>query len=581
MSDAVKAASPGTPTPLLTTPSSTTGAAGSSANGSSTGSTILLQTPPPAISALNAGQIIRAVAAGHTADGTTLLDTRFGQIALNLPVAVVSGQVLRLQILRSGMPLEFALLTTPDHADRDSVRPTAPDSATLRAPPPSGPATPFGNARQIIPLRNPPPAIAALNAGQIIRAVVTGHTADGRTLLDSRFGQIDLNLRTAHFPGQALRLQIVRSGAALEFLLLPQPDGEEDGLRQIDFRQLRPGSELRGRHSPVPPASNPGSGLRGTGHVAADAGTRLNLRVLAIGTPGKGVLAATPDELMLSGSVSGTTRGGTLVQTATGTLFLPGVVNAPKGALITLQILGTPGTILPMTPAGAQAQSIATLSHGWPALQEAINVVHHADPPHAGTIVADSVPTTGPRLAAGLGFFLHAIFGARLQDWLGRDMQQILDTQRRDDLLVRLTDDFGQFSRLAGETIGSDWRAVMVPLMHDGLLHQIRLYLRAHDESGSDHNSNEEDAGTRFVVEVELSRLGALQLDGLVRPHRFDLMVRTHQPLPPYMRDEIGELFTVANEQMKATGQIAFQVAREFSVAPLETVSGHTVGLFA
>jgi hypothetical protein len=467
MSETVKAASPGTATQLLTTPTPATQAtAGSSAGGSSTGSTILLQTPPPALSALSAGQIIRAVAAGRTADGKTLLDTRFGQLALELPILAGRGQVLRLQIVHAGLPLELRLLSAQDG---------------------------------------------------------------------------------------------------------------EDGARPMSFSALRPGDTLRGQFQPG------AGGAQAQGATAAvAAGIRLNLRLLSLGAPGK-TSASANDPLLLTGTVTGSARGGgTLVGTATGTLLLPGVTDAPKGSRITLQILATPGTVLPPTAAGAQALSLSALTHGWPALQEAIDAVHAADPGRAAAIVSASLPTTGPQLAAGMAFFLNAVFGAKMQDWLGRDLLRALETQQRGDLASRLADDFAELARLSQDSFGAEWRTVMLPVLHDGVLQQIRLYLRAHaDDSESGGTPGDEDAGTRFIVEVELSQLGALQLDGLVRPNRFDLMVRTHRALPATVRDEIGALFAAANAGMKAAGQIGFQVGRDFPVSPLESASVHTVGVFA
>jgi hypothetical protein len=472
MSEAVKAASPGTASPgaaaRLLTAVAAQAAAGGSAGGSSTGSTILLQTPPPAMTALGAGQVVRAVVVGRTADGKTLLDTRFGQLALDLPVSPHQGQILRLQIAHSGLPLELNLL--------------------------------------------------------------------------------------------------------------PVSDGDEEKARQTPFAQLRPGHNLHGGFRQFN-AGQPGVAA-GRGASSANAGAiALNLRVLSVRPPGAAPSADGGDEMVITGTVGGSVRGGgTLLHTAIGTLQLPTLAGAPRGAQLVLQIIGRPGTVLPLTLEGAQAKTLSAISHGWPALQEAIDAVRTASPERSAATLSASVPTTGPQLAAGLAFFLNAVFGATFQDWLGRDMTRLLETQRRGDLIARLADDFSEFSRLAGEPVGNDWRAVMLPLLHDGTLHQIRLYLRAHDDRGV---AEEQDAGTRFVVEVELSRLGALQLDGLVRPHRFDLMVRTHRPLPTHVQNEICDLFGAASAEFRSAGQIAFKVAPGFPVAPLDAVDGHSVGVFA
>jgi hypothetical protein len=118
----------------------------------------------------------------------------------------------------------------------------------------------------------------------------------------------------------------------------------------------------------------------------------------------------------------------------------------------------------------------------------------------------------------------------------------------------------------------------MLPLMHDGSLRQIRLYLRERFGSGEQEN---EKHGTRFVIEASLSHLGNIQLDGLVRSARFDLMVRTQEPLLAAMRSEISALFARANEEFGVQGRINFQVQERFPVDPTDELSEHAVGVYA
>ena len=167
-----------------------------------------------------------------------------------------------------------------------------------------------------------------------------------------------------------------------------------------------------------------------------------------------------------------------------------------------------------------------------------------------------------------MAFFLNALFHGSMQEWLGRDAIRMLQDGDRSDLLKRLGDDFAQMSRLANEPTNGDWRMVMLPLLDDRTLQQIRLYFREHGEA---EDTEDENTGTRFVIEASLSRLGAIQLDGFVRPARFDLMVRTHQELPEQMRTDIAGLFDAANREFSAQGQIDFQIQNPFGIQPENT----------
>ena len=137
-------------------------------------------------------------------------------------------------------------------------------------------------------------------------------------------------------------------------------------------------------------------------------------------------------------------------------------------------------------------------------------------------------------------------------------------------MLTRLGQDFAQLGRWA-EAAGGDWRAFLVPLYDGNHVHPLRLFLR--DQKGrrgqSDGADQERDA-TRFVLEVEMSRLGEMQLDGLVHAKRFDLILRTRQALPPVMRQDITKIFEDANEAAGTSGSIGFQASSDWQFLPIE-----------
>ena len=91
------------------------------------------------------------------------------------------------------------------------------------------------------------------------------------------------------------------------------------------------------------------------------------------------------------------------------------------------------------------------------------------------------------------------------------------------------------------------------------------MHVRQPDADEVDEDANGADGhgarANRFLIDLTLSRIGELQLDGLVRPRRFDLILRTHMPLPPEMRQEIGKLFQNSLETLGMTG--AFPSRRE------------------
>jgi len=126
-------------------------------------------------------------------------------------------------------------------------------------------------------------------------------------------------------------------------------------------------------------------------------------------------------------------------------------------------------------------------------------------------------------------------------------------------------------SSLAQERPGIDWRCCFIPILDDGTIRQINLFYRR-DRRKERKDAKDEKAGTRFIVEVDMSRMGPFQFDGLVREKQFDLMVRSRIALPPKARLDMTALFQEALALGDYRGGIVFQKVKEFPVSPLEEV---------
>jgi hypothetical protein len=77
------------------------------------------------------------------------------------------------------------------------------------------------------------------------------------------------------------------------------------------------------------------------------------------------------------------------------------------------------------------------------------------------------------------------------------------------------------------------------------------------------------------MLDVELSRIGPLQIDGLVRDKRLDLVVRTREALPDEMRHDINRIFSDAGDITGFKGVLTFQAGPKMPPPPLAQVVGH------
>ena len=272
--------------------------------------------------------------------------------------------------------------------------------------------------------------------------------------------------------------------------------------------------------------------------------------------------------------------GTTLLRTPFGLMRLPLPAGAAPGSQLLLELL-TPRA-QPTAPTDHMAQELGatrrltSIGQEWPALRDVVSALKTAAPELAQRSLTAAVPQVGPSLAAGLLFFIAAARNGNLRQWLSDPAVETLEHAGHGRLVNRLADDMANMPRLA-ETQANGWQTLLLPVFDGDKLRQIRMSMR---RMRKDENGSPKD-GARFIIEAELSKLGPLQLDGLVRLPNFDLAVRTQDNLPPEIRANIVELFNDAMQATRLTGTVAFQVVRDTRPGPFENWQAAGPGVVA
>jgi hypothetical protein len=135
-----------------------------------------------------------------------------------------------------------------------------------------------------------------------------------------------------------------------------------------------------------------------------------------------------------------------------------------------------------------------------------------------------------------------------LRRWMGEEAMRVLQ-RSGGNLLDRLRQDVGEMQRMANEPSGQEWRSYLIPLLAGVDLQQLKLFIRGEKEPDED-GKQEKNRNIRFVIEVEFSKLGPFQFDGLTRDKTIDLMVRTRDALAKDIRDDIREIFGTATSAL-------------------------------
>jgi hypothetical protein len=194
----------------------------------------------------------------------------------------------------------------------------------------------------------------------------------------------------------------------------------------------------------------------------------------------------------------------------------------------------------------------------WPALDETLEALPAYSA--AGQALRNTLPSPAPRLVPTALFFLAALRQGSVESWLGGNMLDTLRSNGKSTLADRLSGDFVKLAAQAKETVAGEWRMIQMPMLHDENLSQLQFFIRRQqDEQEKEENAGGTKPSTRFILNLHLSRMGDLQLDGLMRQRRLDLIFRSGEALPLQMRQDMMQGFAKGLEQANMQGGISFQ----------------------
>ena len=539
--------------------------------------TATVASPPPALLELPLGARLEAVIAATTPQGQVEIDTAIGRLLLATGFPLPKEGPLTLQLLAKSPVAQ--LLITAIHG----LTPQAALRVLGLAAPGQGAANPLAaagrgpGAQAAVPAAAAPAAIN-LTIGATLHATVL---RPGPPAAPALPGAAGATVPGAATPAAAGGPASTAQGAAI-------PPG---------------GAPVRGFGAPPvsaagqPATARPGvaaaaGGIPAGGQAAAvlsgpPSGSQFSVRIVAFQPatageapplrPGGPPLA--PGHT-LTGVVTGRAlpSGHPVVQTAAASLIVATRTPLPVGSTVVFEVLGQAAAPSPPQHPGGHMAPPPLADGGWPALEQTLAALEEANPAVAQQLAQAVLPRPGVALGANMLFYLVALAGGDLRGWIGDGPARILQ-RLRPDLLAKLGDDFGQISRVADERGPGDWRTFLIPFFNGAEVQPIKLHTR---QAGDDEDAEKGRKGTRFVVDIEFSRLGRLQLDGLVyrKEKHMDLIVRTENRLPPKIENGIRDIFEDANDVTGIKGGIGFQAAPPnfVEIGRPEAPSGH-VGL--
>ena len=303
--------------------------------------------------------------------------------------------------------------------------------------------------------------------------------------------------------------------------------------------------------------------------TAAPVAAQTPQAVLAPGMVMQGTITGQNEQgqPLLTITQPGTLAGATVPLTLTDTTTL-----LPIGAQLSIRVESSlTATILGLTlpPQTQTAYTVSTLGSRWENLQQGLTILQQQAPVQAANLRA-SLPQLA-NLLPGLIAFTNALRTKNLEDAFDSEATRLLKAMGID-----LSADISQLSQLQqrpAHHADTQWRGTLFPYVEapNEDPRQGGFFWRREKSDNPRAPTN-----TRFVVELEMSRMGPMQLDGLITyPEVWLKLRRTSVPEPGFI-EGLQSLVNGLLQSSGLQGGIGVETTATFPVNPRTELMGQT-----
>lgn len=254
-----------------------------------------------------------------------------------------------------------------------------------------------------------------------------------------------------------------------------------------------------------------------------------------------------------------------MIVSGAGVIALNEKISVPHLSTLTLKIVSLTPPEIPV-PDFSPAQENAS---PWNVLNEAISALEQVNAPAVDALKAVLVQT-GNKMPALMLNYLNAVnAGADVRAWLGDANVRALESlgKRGQAVLKQLEKEFssGAKKMTDGKSV---WKGYDIPFMTGTAVEPVSLYLQQSSEALEERAKNKPAPVTavRFVLDLNLTKLGRVQLEGLSQRAKrsFNLNIRHAYPFDASFEDRVRALFTKTLDALNYTGVVALKRTDEF-----------------
>jgi len=267
--------------------------------------------------------------------------------------------------------------------------------------------------------------------------------------------------------------------------------------------------------------------------------------------------AALGDTQVRAVVIGKTLSGQTLIHVEDKTLVVREKLDLPTGTRL----------VATLTPASeARDEMVIPLSNDqdFLAVRELVAALKQSDPAAAAAFLQTRLPTPAHHLSGTVMFFLAALQAGKIDEWLAPAALALRFGDKK-NLAEKVETALREASGAARDAQVGEWRSYPIPLHAGQSFEMLNLYVHR-DASGGGHateGATEQAKRTRFLISMNMSRLGPMQIDGLSNRKSLDLVVRSERKLADDFTNDVRATALRTFDATGLTGSIVFQSGRQ------------------
>ncbi len=212
--------------------------------------------------------------------------------------------------------------------------------------------------------------------------------------------------------------------------------------------------------------------------------------------------------------------------------------------------------------------NISELLKEWESLNYLIDSLTRENYGAMAEMIASKIPNikNPAQISSGIIFFMAALKRSFIEGkkpteiWLGRNLVKELSRNGHGKLLARINNEITRIGDLNNDIHLREWRPMLIPMSGDNEIFAVPFFIKRKqqdlDDSSQNKSNTDEKENTRFMIELNLSKMGKVFIDGMLTQKRLEIILKSASNISDGFKKTIIQKFDTALDKYNYSGSL-------------------------